>query len=213
MSISQVSGPSNTTWPLNSQHASRALIPRWSFCSSWTSWWCSLSRPSSPASGAGPQNDRCWDFIGISPYFTKKWKWKPMPMKGKHWVEQVHVFHLIAIDQPQHPWFYPILSHLFHFFVLVPLCFGQRPRLRLLEPRQHPSLLKCLLGLAMLLPQAGAFQALTERMQLVQSSLLLEAREAAPKSGDWWGQERSDIFALPFLFLMFWWCLFWVKHR
>ena len=56
----------------------------------------------------------------------------------------------------------------------------------------------------MLLPQAGAFQALTERMQLVQSSLLLEAREAAPKSGDWWGQERSEIFAyLPFLFLMF----------
>ena len=60
-----------------------------------------------------------------------------------------------------------------------------------MEPRQYPSLLKCLLGLAMLLPQAGAFQALTERMQLVQSSLLLEAREAAPKSGDWWGQERS----------------------
>lgn len=69
---------------------------------------------------------------------------------------------------------------------------GPGLRLRLLEPRQHPSLLKCLLGLAMLLPQAGAFQALTERMQLVQSSLLLEAREQEPPSrgGDWWGTDQ-----------------------
>lgn len=50
-----------------------------------------------------------------------------------------------------------------------------RLRLRLLEPRQHPALLKCLLGLAMLLPQAGAFSILRERLQVVQSGLLLEA--------------------------------------
>merc|ERR1711879_1060792 len=49
-----------------------------------------------------------------------------------------------------------------------------RLRLRLLEPRKHPALLKCLLGLAMLLPQAGAFAILRERLHVVQSGLLLE---------------------------------------
>mmetsp|Transcript_88456 Transcript_88456/g.245644 ORF Transcript_88456/g.245644 Transcript_88456/m.245644 type:complete len:743 (-) Transcript_88456:31-2259(-) len=50
-----------------------------------------------------------------------------------------------------------------------------RLRLRLLEPRRHPALLKCLLGLAMLLPQAGAFSILRERLHVAQSGLLLEA--------------------------------------
>jgi len=66
-----------------------------------------------------------------------------------------------------------------------------RLRLRLLEPRRHPALLKCLLGLAMLLPQAGAFSILRERLHVVQSGLLLEARNeqyavaasAPPESG------------------------------
>merc|ERR1712151_1098369 len=65
-----------------------------------------------------------------------------------------------------------------------------RLRLRLLEPRQHPALLKCLLGLAMLLPQAGAFTILRERIHVMQSGLLLEcgtiagpdAPRAAPPS-------------------------------
>ncbi|CAJ1385852.1 unnamed protein product [Effrenium voratum] len=65
-----------------------------------------------------------------------------------------------------------------------------RLRLQLLEPKKHPMLLKCLLGLAMLLPQAGAFQALRERMHLVQSSLLLEVRfdseaPATATKSDW----------------------------
>lgn len=85
------------------------------------------------------------------------------------------------------------LQQLDQLVMLIESPIFSRLRLRLLEPRQHPSLLKCLLGLAMLLPQAGAFQALTERMQLVQSSLLLEAREAAPKSGDWWGQDKRTL--------------------
>lgn len=51
-----------------------------------------------------------------------------------------------------------------------------RLRLNLLEPRRHPDLLKCLLGIAMLLPQAGAFGILRERIHIVQSGLLLEAR-------------------------------------
>ena len=50
----------------------------------------------------------------------------------------------------------------------------------------------------MLLPQAGAFQALTERMHLVQSSLLLEVRHdestQAPSRnrGDWWSGTSQD---------------------
>lgn len=56
-----------------------------------------------------------------------------------------------------------------------------RLRLRLLEPRRHPALLKCLLGLAMLLPQSSAFSILRERIHVVQSGLLLEAqRETSP---------------------------------
>lgn len=74
-----------------------------------------------------------------------------------------------------------------------------RLRLQLLEPRRHPALLKCLLGLAMLLPQAGAFQILRERMHLVQSSLLMEVRsdgEAVPapsKSGGWWSGGSANL--------------------
>eukprot|EP00933_Yihiella_yeosuensis_P023856 TRINITY_DN18539_c0_g1_i1.p1 TRINITY_DN18539_c0_g1~~TRINITY_DN18539_c0_g1_i1.p1 ORF type:complete len:854 (+),score=155.56 TRINITY_DN18539_c0_g1_i1:94-2562(+) len=66
-----------------------------------------------------------------------------------------------------------------------------RLRLRLLEPRKHPVLIKCLLGLAMLLPQAGAFNILRERIQVVQSSLLLEVQhDGSPhgeaSKGSWW---------------------------
>jgi len=50
-------------------------------------------------------------------------------------------------------------------------------RLRLLEPRRHPALFKCLLGLAMLLPQAAAFRTLSERIRVVQSGLLLEFQQ------------------------------------
>mmetsp|Transcript_108187 Transcript_108187/g.312659 ORF Transcript_108187/g.312659 Transcript_108187/m.312659 type:complete len:741 (-) Transcript_108187:145-2367(-) len=53
-----------------------------------------------------------------------------------------------------------------------------RVRLQLLEPRKHPALLKCVLGLAMLLPQAGAFNILRQRVQVVQSGLLLEAQSS-----------------------------------
>merc|ERR1712110_1260526 len=51
-----------------------------------------------------------------------------------------------------------------------------RLRLQLLEPRRYPSLLKCLLRLAMLLPQARAFNILRERIHVIQSGLLLEAQ-------------------------------------
>jgi len=76
-----------------------------------------------------------------------------------------------------------------------------RLRLRLLEPHRHPALLKCLLGLAMLLPQAGAFNTLRERIQVVQSGLLLEAQRDAsqgprvPESqglGSWFAKPISS---------------------
>lgn len=76
-----------------------------------------------------------------------------------------------------------------------------RLRLRLLEPRRHPALLKCLLALAMILPQASAFSILRERIQVVHSGLLLEAqseegRPEASKStaNTWWsgGGLKSD---------------------
>lgn len=76
-----------------------------------------------------------------------------------------------------------------------------RLRLRLLEPHRHPALLKCLLGLAMLLPQAGAFNTLRERIQVVQSGLLLEAQRdagsgsrdpgASEKNSSWWSNSTS----------------------
>ena len=90
------------------------------------------------------------------------------------------------------------LQQLDQLVLLIESPIFSRLRLRLLEPRQHPSLLKCLLGLAMLLPQAGAFQALTERMHLVQSSLLLEVRHDEPTQapsrnrGDWWSGTSQD---------------------
>jgi len=49
-----------------------------------------------------------------------------------------------------------------------------RARIHLLEPRKHPCLLKTILGLCMLLPQAGSFDVLHARLSLVQSGLLLE---------------------------------------
>merc|ERR1719436_686392 len=78
-----------------------------------------------------------------------------------------------------------------------------RLRLRLLEPRKHPALLKCLLGLAMLLPQAGAFNILRERIHVVQSGLLLEAQldsrlsvqEGGPRGSaghmSWWSGSKA----------------------
>merc|ERR1712039_657621 len=69
-----------------------------------------------------------------------------------------------------------------------------RLRLQLLEPRRHPALLKCLLGLAMLLPQAGAFNILRERIHVVQSGLLLESNPGATaqSGGGWWsGSKRA----------------------
>ncbi|CAK9059947.1 unnamed protein product [Durusdinium trenchii] len=85
------------------------------------------------------------------------------------------------------------LQQLDQLVLLIESPIFSRLRLRLLEPKRHPELLKCLLGLAMLLPQAGAFQALRERMHLVQSSLLLEAREESspPSRGDWWASESK----------------------
>jgi len=49
-------------------------------------------------------------------------------------------------------------------------------RLRLLEPRRHPHLLKCILGLAMLLPQTTAFYTLREKIHATQTALLLDSR-------------------------------------
>eukprot|EP00927_Polykrikos_kofoidii_P079306 TRINITY_DN76093_c0_g1_i1.p1 TRINITY_DN76093_c0_g1~~TRINITY_DN76093_c0_g1_i1.p1 ORF type:complete len:721 (+),score=133.72 TRINITY_DN76093_c0_g1_i1:126-2288(+) len=74
-----------------------------------------------------------------------------------------------------------------------------RLRLRLLEPRRHPALLRCLLALAMLLPQAGAFNILRERIHVVQSGLLLEAHREDTSAKDdkdghsmlWWGQAQT----------------------
>jgi len=54
-------------------------------------------------------------------------------------------------------------------------------RLQLLEPKKHPTLLKCLLGLAMLLPQAGAFGILRERIRVMQGGLLLEVAMPKPR--------------------------------
>lgn len=67
-----------------------------------------------------------------------------------------------------------------------------RLRLRLLEPHKHPALLKSLLALAMLLPQAGAFGILRERLHVIQSGLLLQTmclEDAA--------QEAEDALASP----------------
>merc|ERR1712032_107946 len=68
-----------------------------------------------------------------------------------------------------------------------------RLRLKLLEPRRHPELLRCLLGLAMLLPQAGAFTILRERIHVVQSGLLLESNPGATaqSGGGWWSGSKS----------------------
>lgn len=79
-------------------------------------------------------------------------------------------------------------------------------RLKLLEPKRHPELLRCLLGLAMLLPQASAFHTLRERIHVVQSGLLLEAqcrepREPDPRAGNaherdgrssWWSKAKAE---------------------
>jgi len=70
-----------------------------------------------------------------------------------------------------------------------------RLRLQLLEPRRHPALLKCLLGLAMLLPQAGAFNILRERIHVVQSGLLLDTHRddhPAQTGGGWWSGVQSS---------------------
>jgi len=67
-----------------------------------------------------------------------------------------------------------LLTQLDRLVHLIESPVFSRLRLRLLEPQRHPALLKCLLGLAMLLPQAGAFSILRERIHVVQSSLLLE---------------------------------------
>jgi len=67
-----------------------------------------------------------------------------------------------------------LLTQLDRLVHLIESPVFSRLRLRLLDPQRHPALLKCLLGLAMLLPQAGAFSILRERIHVVQSCLLLE---------------------------------------
>mmetsp|Transcript_35389 Transcript_35389/g.69936 ORF Transcript_35389/g.69936 Transcript_35389/m.69936 type:complete len:741 (-) Transcript_35389:71-2293(-) len=76
-----------------------------------------------------------------------------------------------------------------------------RVRLRLLEPSRHPALVKCILALAMILPQAGAFNLLRERILVIQSGLLLETRAEklqsdAVESGTshilWWYEGRAS---------------------
>jgi len=84
-----------------------------------------------------------------------------------------------------------------------------RLRLRLLEPSRHPALVKCILALAMILPQADAFKLLRERILVIQSGLLLEARAerlTSNASGDgqhevnrsfssrmlWWSESRAS---------------------
>merc|ERR1711982_268833 len=72
-----------------------------------------------------------------------------------------------------------MLEQLDQLVHLLELPVFSRLRLQLLEPQRHPALLKCLLGLAMLLPQAGAFNILRERIHVVQSGLLLESNPGA----------------------------------
>lgn len=78
-----------------------------------------------------------------------------------------------------------------------------RLRLRLLEPSRHPALVKCILALAMILPQAGAFNLLRQRILVIQSGLLLEARAErlqSNASGD--GQSEVN---RSFSSRMLWW--------
>jgi len=77
-----------------------------------------------------------------------------------------------------------------------------RLRLRLLKPSRHPALVKCLLGLAMILPQAGAFNLLQDRVHVFQSGMLLEKTAAGrPESnacgdGLWAGGRGTDMGSL-----------------
>lgn len=76
-----------------------------------------------------------------------------------------------------------------------------RLRLRLLEPKRYPALIKCLLQISMLLPQAGAFRILRERINVVQSGLLLEAAVSVDNSAQdgnkkgmtWWSSSSKAV--------------------
>ena len=48
--------------------------------------------------------------------------------------------------------------------------------MHLLDAKKYPALIKCLLGLAMLLPQAESFHVLNARIQLVQATALRTRR-------------------------------------
>jgi vacuole morphology and inheritance protein 14 len=52
-------------------------------------------------------------------------------------------------------------------------------RLQLLEPAQHPALLKTLYGLLLLLPQSSAWATLSARLQCVPTLQLLQAQSSA----------------------------------
>jgi len=69
-----------------------------------------------------------------------------------------------------------LLNQLDQLVQLLESSMFSRLRLRLLEPSRHPALVKCILALAMILPQAGAFSILRERILVIQSGLLLETR-------------------------------------
>lgn len=91
-----------------------------------------------------------------------------------------------------------LLTQLDQLVHLIESPIFSRLRLRLLEPQRHPALLKCLLSLAMLLPQAGAFNTLRERIQVIQSGLLLEGqRDRTPSDPNsqkksWWPQDSAQ---------------------
>ena len=55
-----------------------------------------------------------------------------------------------------------------------------RLRVQLLEPAKYPYLVKTLLGLAMLLPQTDVFRSISERVNLVQSALLVHGNTMLP---------------------------------
>mmetsp|Transcript_8624 Transcript_8624/g.19228 ORF Transcript_8624/g.19228 Transcript_8624/m.19228 type:complete len:764 (+) Transcript_8624:100-2391(+) len=90
------------------------------------------------------------------------------------------------------------LTQLDQLVYLIDSPVFSRLRLQLLDPRSHPALFKCLLGLSMLLPQARAFSILRERLHVMHSSLLLEATAAAParpepKGGGMWFGSNTQV--------------------
>lgn len=89
------------------------------------------------------------------------------------------------------------LTQLDQLVYLIESPIFSQVRLQFLDPSKNPYLLRCVLGLAMLIPQASAFNILKARMSIVRAGLLLQSQPVDPPVQRDDSKTNADSFSFP----------------